>query len=585
MTSQQLFRLHWKNHSPNFVSVFSQLLNTESLVDVTLACDGKQIQAHRVVLSACSTYFQELFVSHPCQHPIVLLKDIKFEDLHTVIHFMYYGEVNIQHDQLNSILKTAEVLHVKGFADVADKESFSAALLTQQNQPLENLSESRQHSEHSQEFLDDCSLAAKRKRQRNGSGSSQMKSGSQEQLSSHSPLLKRQNFQSSKEATDSSMRSSSSLDSNSVIKSQSSLAGQSSVESNVDNEYFFPRENDSKPPICSTGSLDTATAMMENGASCGLPLSKQKRTRTLMRQDCVTRKEGDKDATGGVENERASPIIHTFQPILPKTQKSISETELAELRQRSQTTTTYLQIPPRQTAPQLTRQRSQPIQPRPSGTTLSPALGNASSTTPPPPQSMNIPTLAVTPVSSAPNIVIEHYPTIIRLVSIEEMNTGTDPPLSAIPTLTRASSCTGGTSTDTLQVPCFATDSVPSSSSHSPSKLRQVKAEENLRRSISNPGVSSSPPVSTPSTNGHCPVLRTGAALGCNYCWNTNDSHGRILRRKTKYHCPDCQANLCIVPCFQEFHEKFVSSNETKSSGSQQKGSSTSHQMSKMSSF
>ena len=57
-TSQQLFRLHWKNHSPNFVTVFSQLLNSESLVDVTLAADGKQIQAHRVVLSACSTYFQ-----------------------------------------------------------------------------------------------------------------------------------------------------------------------------------------------------------------------------------------------------------------------------------------------------------------------------------------------------------------------------------------------------------------------------------------------------------------------------------------------------------------------------------------------
>jgi hypothetical protein len=56
---------------------------------------------------------------------------------------------------------------------------------------------------------------------------------------------------------------------------------------------------------------------------------------------------------------------------------------------------------------------------------------------------MNIPTLAVTPVSSTPNIVIEHYPTIIRLVSIEEMNTGTDPPPSTIPTLTRAASCIG----------------------------------------------------------------------------------------------------------------------------------------------
>lgn len=54
----------------------------------------------------------------------------------------------------------------------------------------------------------------------------------------------------------------------------------------------------------------------------------------------------------------------------------------------------------------------------------------------------------------------------------------------------------------------------------------------------------------------HCPVIRPGPALGCNFCWNTIDSHGRILRRKTKYHCPECQTNLCIVPCFQEYHER-----------------------------
>lgn len=44
MTSHQQFRLHWKNHSPNFITVFSQLLNSESLVDVTLAAEGKTIQ-------------------------------------------------------------------------------------------------------------------------------------------------------------------------------------------------------------------------------------------------------------------------------------------------------------------------------------------------------------------------------------------------------------------------------------------------------------------------------------------------------------------------------------------------------------
>jgi hypothetical protein len=42
----------------------------------------------------------------------------------------------------------------------------------------------------------------------------------------------------------------------------------------------------------------------------------------------------------------------------------------------------------------------------------------------------------------------------------------------------------GGTSTDTLQVPCFATDSVPSSSSHSPSKLRV--SLENSKKAVRN---------------------------------------------------------------------------------------------------
>lgn len=63
---------------------------------------------HHLIFRLIFIYFlQELFVSHSSQHPIVILKDINFKDLCTVIHFMYYGEVNIQHDQLNSILKVS----------------------------------------------------------------------------------------------------------------------------------------------------------------------------------------------------------------------------------------------------------------------------------------------------------------------------------------------------------------------------------------------------------------------------------------------------------------------------------------------
>jgi len=60
---------------------------------------------------------------------------------------------------------------------------------------------------------------------------------------------------------------------------------------------------------------------------------------------------------------------------------------------------------------------------------------------------------------------------------------------------------------------------------------------------------------------GHCPKAREGPALSCNFCWNTTDGSGRILRRKTKYHCPECQTNLCIVPCFQQYHEAMENEN------------------------
>jgi hypothetical protein len=113
MTMQQ-YCLRWNNHQPNFISVFSSLLNSESLVDVTLAAEGRHLQAHKVVLSACSSYFQSLFTINPCQHPIVILKDVKFTDLKVMVDFMYYGEVNVSQEQLPHILKTAEMLKIKG---------------------------------------------------------------------------------------------------------------------------------------------------------------------------------------------------------------------------------------------------------------------------------------------------------------------------------------------------------------------------------------------------------------------------------------------------------------------------------------
>lgn len=113
--------LRWNNHQNNLLGVFSQLLRDESLVDVTLACsEGHSIRAHKVVLSACSSYFQTLFLDHPSRHPIVILKDVRFTELRTLIEFMYKGEVNVEYCQLSALLKTAESLKVKGLAEMTN---------------------------------------------------------------------------------------------------------------------------------------------------------------------------------------------------------------------------------------------------------------------------------------------------------------------------------------------------------------------------------------------------------------------------------------------------------------------------------
>ncbi|KAG8332857.1 hypothetical protein J6590_012623 [Homalodisca vitripennis] len=111
--------LRWNNHQNNLLGVFSQLLQDESLVDVTLACaEGHSIRAHKVVLSACSSYFQSLFVDHPGRHPIVILKDVSFSELRTLVEFMYRGEVNVEYCRLSALLNTAESLKVKGLAEM-----------------------------------------------------------------------------------------------------------------------------------------------------------------------------------------------------------------------------------------------------------------------------------------------------------------------------------------------------------------------------------------------------------------------------------------------------------------------------------
>ncbi|XP_025197606.1 longitudinals lacking protein, isoforms H/M/V-like isoform X17 [Melanaphis sacchari] len=123
----QHFCLRWNNHQSTLISVFDTLLESGTLVDCTLAAEGQYLKAHKVVLSACSPYLELLLSQHYEKHPIVILKDVKFQELKSMMDYMYRGEVNISQDQLSTFLKAAESLQIKGLTDGGGNEDNTAS--------------------------------------------------------------------------------------------------------------------------------------------------------------------------------------------------------------------------------------------------------------------------------------------------------------------------------------------------------------------------------------------------------------------------------------------------------------------------
>lgn len=123
-SANQEYCLKWNNHRSTILSVMDALLEEESLVDVTLSADGQFIRAHRVILSACSPYFRSLFKSAFLndKHPVIVMKDVDFENLKSLVEYMYKGEANVPQHMLSSFIQTAESLQIRGLAEGASKQ-------------------------------------------------------------------------------------------------------------------------------------------------------------------------------------------------------------------------------------------------------------------------------------------------------------------------------------------------------------------------------------------------------------------------------------------------------------------------------
>lgn len=133
-----------QQHNFKLAQVLNDMLQCGSLVDVTIYCDDGQVNAHKLVLAASSTYFRNLFsrMTNAFQYPIIVLREMPVDDLKTIIQFVYHGEVNVPQNRVESLMRCANYLQIDGMASSANSlnailaSSSTMSASTLQHQPL-----------------------------------------------------------------------------------------------------------------------------------------------------------------------------------------------------------------------------------------------------------------------------------------------------------------------------------------------------------------------------------------------------------------------------------------------------------------
>ena len=101
------FCLKSDDYDANVREYLRVLRDGQRLFDVTLVTDeGQHIQAHKIILSAGSNFFSEIFVKSNHSNMLVYLKGISSDNLEPIIDFIYNGKALIAQEELKAFLET-----------------------------------------------------------------------------------------------------------------------------------------------------------------------------------------------------------------------------------------------------------------------------------------------------------------------------------------------------------------------------------------------------------------------------------------------------------------------------------------------
>ena len=122
--------------------IFRNLISDTEFTDVTLVCDDdKQIDAHKVVLSNTSAFFKRILIRNPHQKPMIYLKGFNYEEVKSIIEFIYLGRTEVYQDNINRFIDIAIDLEIKGIDKnlLGNETDESPVVVTAENSHAQNL--------------------------------------------------------------------------------------------------------------------------------------------------------------------------------------------------------------------------------------------------------------------------------------------------------------------------------------------------------------------------------------------------------------------------------------------------------------
>merc|ERR1711915_687704 len=123
-TMEENFLMRWELHDENRSASLNDLWKNERFLDVTIVCDDDQIDAHKLMLSAASPFFQKILLrsEHHVGRPLLYLKGTRIKQIYSLLEFIYKGEVRVHPEDLEGFMHWANNFEIEGIVGDLQKE-------------------------------------------------------------------------------------------------------------------------------------------------------------------------------------------------------------------------------------------------------------------------------------------------------------------------------------------------------------------------------------------------------------------------------------------------------------------------------